>query len=54
MYVLAYEFVVPAWSAGTQIDMDVCRRILRILNAGIHAGMTEICILTRLWSSVSS
>jgi hypothetical protein len=27
-------------------DMDVSERILRIWMSAIHAGMTEICILT--------
>jgi len=36
--------VVPAWSAGTQADMDVSGRILRTWMPAIHAGMTVICI----------
>ncbi len=35
------DFVVPAWSAGTQIDMDVFGPILRIRMPAIHAGMTD-------------
>jgi hypothetical protein len=38
---LRQTFVVPAWIAGTQIDMDVSGRILRIWMPAIHAGMTE-------------
>jgi hypothetical protein len=33
--------VVPAWTAGTQVDMDMSGRILRIWMPAIHAGMTE-------------
>jgi len=33
--------VIPAWSAGIQIDMDVSGRILRTWMPAIHAGMTE-------------
>ncbi|MGH7926376.1 MAG: hypothetical protein ACREQV_01085, partial [Candidatus Binatia bacterium] len=35
------DFVIPAWSAGIQADMDVSGRILRIWMPAIHAGMTE-------------
>ena len=38
---LRYELVVPAWTAGTQVDMDVSARILRAWMPEIHAGMTE-------------
>ena len=34
--------VVPAWTAGTQVDMDVSGRILRAWMPAIHAGMTEV------------
>jgi hypothetical protein len=33
--------VVPAWTAGTQVDMDMSGRILRAWMPAIHAGMTE-------------
>jgi hypothetical protein len=33
--------VIPAWSAGIQVDMDVSGRILRTWMPAIHAGMTE-------------
>ncbi len=33
--------VVPAWTAGTQVNMDVSGRILRAWIPAIHAGMTE-------------
>jgi hypothetical protein len=32
--------VVPAWTAGTQIHMDVPGRFLQIWMPAIHAGMT--------------
>jgi hypothetical protein len=35
------DFVVPAWSAGTQVDMDVSGRILRTWMPAIHAGTTQ-------------
>jgi hypothetical protein len=38
------RFVIPAWSAGIQIDMDVSGGILANLMAAIHAGMKEVCI----------
>jgi hypothetical protein len=38
---LPYELVVPAWTAGTQVDMDVSGRILRAWMPAIHAGMTD-------------
>jgi hypothetical protein len=34
------DFVIPAWSAGIQADMDVSGRILRAWMPAIHAGMT--------------
>jgi hypothetical protein len=34
-------FVVPAWSAGTQVDREVSGRILRAWMPAIHAGMAE-------------
>jgi hypothetical protein len=37
----ASDFVIPAWSAGIQADMDVSGCILRTLMPAIHAGMTE-------------
>jgi hypothetical protein len=33
--------VIPAWSAGIQIDMDVSGHILWAWMPAIHAGMTE-------------
>jgi len=34
--------VVPAWSAGTQVHMDVSRSILRTRwMPAVHAGMTD-------------
>ena len=38
---LSRELVVPAWTAGTQVDMDVSGRILGAWMPAIHAGMTE-------------
>ena len=35
------DVVVPAWSAGTQVHMDVSGRILRAWMLAIHAGMTD-------------
>jgi hypothetical protein len=35
------DCVIPAWSAGIQIDMDVSGRILRAWMPAVHAGMTE-------------
>jgi hypothetical protein len=35
------RLVVPAWTAGTQVYMDVSRRIPRAWMPAIHAGMTE-------------
>ena len=35
-----HELVVPAWTAGTQVDMDVSGRILRAWMPAIRAGMT--------------
>jgi len=32
--------VVPGWSAGTQVHMDVSGRILRTWMPAVHAGMT--------------
>ena len=40
-YVNIPRLVVPAWTAGTQVDMDVSGRILRAWMPAIHAGMTE-------------
>jgi hypothetical protein len=37
----ARRFVIPAWSAGIQIDMDVSGRVLPTWMPAIHAGMTE-------------
>ena len=37
---LPYEVVVPAWTAGTQVDMDVSGCILRAWMPAIRAGMT--------------
>jgi hypothetical protein len=36
-----YDVVIPARSAGIQVDMDVSGRILRTWIPAIHAGMTE-------------
>src|SRR5262245_10659349 len=41
---LPYELVVPAWTAGTQVDMDVSERILRAWIPAIHAGMTDAAV----------
>ena len=38
------DFVIPAWSAGIQADMDVSGRILRNWMPAIHAGMTMLFI----------
>ncbi|GEM_PF-1920835 len=38
------RLVVPAWTAGTQVNMDVSGRILRAWMPAIHAGMTKLCI----------
>ena len=40
-YVNITILVVPAWTAGSQVDMDVSGRILRGWMPAIHAGMTE-------------
>ena len=40
-YINITILVVPAWTAGTQVDMDVSERILRGWMPAIHAGMTE-------------
>jgi hypothetical protein len=37
-------FVVPAWTAGSQADMDVSRSILRAWMPATHAGMTEAVV----------
>ena len=42
------DCVVPAWSAGTQVDMDVSGRLLRTWVPAIHAGMTVLS--EPLWS----
>jgi len=36
-----FDFVVPAWSAGTQGYVDVSGGILRTWVPAIHAGMTD-------------
>jgi hypothetical protein len=36
-----HDFVVPASSAGTQVDMDVSGRIPQTWMPAIHAGMTK-------------
>jgi hypothetical protein len=39
------DCVIPAWSAGIQIDMDVSPDAsLQTWMPAIHAGMTKICI----------
>jgi hypothetical protein len=38
------DSVIPAWSAGIQVDRDVSGRILRIWMPAIHAGMTKLSI----------
>ena len=38
---ITIKLVGPAWTAGTQVDMDVSGRILRAWMPAIHAGMTE-------------
>jgi hypothetical protein len=35
------DCVIPAWSAGIEIDIDVSGRIPRTWMPAIHAGMTE-------------
>jgi hypothetical protein len=35
------DWVIPAWSAGIQADMDFSRRILRTWMPAIRAGMTR-------------
>ena len=35
------DFVIPAWSAGIQVDMDVPEASLRTWLPAIHAGMTK-------------
>jgi len=40
-YVKTTRLVVPAWTAGTQVYMDVSEDILRAWMLAIHAGMTE-------------
>jgi len=37
-----FDFVVPAWSDGTQADMDVSERILASWMPAIHTGMTTM------------
>jgi hypothetical protein len=41
-YINIKRLVVPAWTAGTQVDMDVSGRVLRAWMPAIHAGTTEI------------
>jgi hypothetical protein len=36
--------VIPAWSAGIQVDMDVSAASLRAWMPAVRAGMTEISI----------
>jgi hypothetical protein len=38
------RFVIPAWSAGIQANMDVSGGVLANWMPAIHAGMTKICI----------
>ena len=38
------DCVIPAWSAGIQVDMDVSGGILANLMPAIRAGMTKISI----------
>ena len=35
------DCVIPAWSAGIQVDMDVPEASLRTWLPAIHAGMTK-------------
>jgi len=35
------DYVIPAWTAGIQVYMDVSERILRIWMPAIHAGMAR-------------
>jgi hypothetical protein len=44
LFVRRLDWVIPAWSAGIQADMDVSGRILRIWMPAIHGGMTKLCI----------
>jgi hypothetical protein len=37
----AWNCVIPAWSAGIQVDMDVSGGILANLDAGNPSGMTK-------------
>jgi hypothetical protein len=32
------DYVIPAWNAGIQVDMDVSGRILRAWMPAVHAG----------------
>jgi hypothetical protein len=38
------DSVIPAWSAGIQVYMDVPEASLRIRMPAIHAGMTNLAI----------
>jgi hypothetical protein len=38
------DCVIPAWSAGIQLDMDVSEASLLAWMPAIHASMTKICI----------
>ena len=38
------DYVIPAWTAGIQVNMDVSGRILANLMPPIHAGMTKLRI----------
>src|SRR5262245_43173046 len=42
--VQAARCVIPAWSAGIQVNMDVSESIPANLMPAIHAGMTKICV----------
>ncbi|HXV79766.1 MAG TPA: hypothetical protein VEG60_07790 [Candidatus Binatia bacterium] len=46
------DCVIPARSAGIQVNMDVSGRILRIWMPAIHAGMTLISFFHVFWASV--
>jgi hypothetical protein len=35
------DIVVPAWSAGTQVHLDVSAGILQTWMPAVHAGMTD-------------
>jgi hypothetical protein len=40
-----FDCVIPAWSAGIQVHMDVPEASLRIWMPAIHAGMTKSAFL---------